>query len=392
MPRRLLLAGLALAASASLAGCSQAAATELIVVVDTDYAIPGQLDEIDVDVQGPDGMHHLERQPMASAAALPYTLTVVPAGAALGPIRIVASGLSAGTTVVSREARVSLSANRSMMVRLDLLRACDASTMPCAGRSDQTCGEGGACTSVDVVPQPWTGTAGRLSDAGASADGGAGDAGAVDAFVAGDASASDAGSLDAFVGADTGAPDSGAGDAGAGDAGADAGPRCATDADCPAPITGAFGPCGGFSGACGTTGTHSRTIRSFSCMAGTCVGSDATDTQSCVGPPTDGDTCAPRSCTAWTGTCSYVGTCQPLTMQTRDCTEYTCGSGLCVGATRSETQRCPTAPAGTACTNPLVHCGVWQCNAAGTCAQFSGACTGGTICCNPPMCSLPMFC
>lgn len=72
-----MLRGLALLASLSVAGCSQPA-TQLIVVVDTDYMVPSELDEISVAVTGPRGMRLAETEPLDGSESLPLTLAVVP--------------------------------------------------------------------------------------------------------------------------------------------------------------------------------------------------------------------------------------------------------------------------------------------------------------------------
>lgn len=497
MRRAWLLAAALVSTAGFVPGCGQTAPTQLIVVVDTDYAIPGGIDEVDIDVMGPDGMHHLERQPMVSVADLPYTLTVVPRGSALGPIRIEATGLHAGTTVVSRVGRVSLVAQQTLMVRLDLLHACDMGSITCSG-TEQTCGDGGRCVSIDVPTQPWTGTAPRIGeDTGVSLDAGVHDAGSpsdanlpdtnVDAYVPDTGVPVDAAGPDCHTlgcsddgngctdevcgtdgrcthpnnsnGCDDGSFCNGtdlcgggscsvhSGDPCGGAACDETGRRCgscATDADCPAPITGGFGPCGGFADACATSGTYSRTIQTFHCTTGSCVATSTTDTQGCTRPSTDGNncgasscgaysrcsaatsdvcstagmqsrtctdyacsggtcnsvgrsdlascslpsqdgvTCMATTCGAWTGACDYTGDCHATgQMQSRSCTDYACGSGSCVaGALRTEMQPCPVAPNATVCTDNTIQCGVWHCDTAGVCRPFSGQCSGTQVCCD----------
>jgi hypothetical protein len=497
MLRARLLAAASCLVVAVVPGCGQTATTQLIVVVDTDYAIPGGIDEIDVDVQGPDGMHHLEREPMASSAALPYTLTVVPRGSALGPIRIEATGLHAGTAVVSRVGRVTLVAQQTRMVRLDLLRACDAATTTCTG-TDQTCGEDGRCGPIDLVPQAWTGTAPRIGeDTGVSLDAGTStdasrpdaslDANLPDTGVPDDAAASDCHTLgcpddgnpctDEACGTDgrcthpnnsngcddgmfcngtdlcgAGSCSVHSGDPCGGATCDEAGRRCGScgsDTDCPAPVMGTFGACGGFADGCATAGTHSRTIQTFHCTTGSCVATMTTDTQACTRASTDGNTCNTSSCTAY-GRCSAAtsdacstagmqsrtctdytcsaGACMPLgrsemasctlastdgdscgtssctawsactygphacstaVMQSRTCTDYACSAGACATSMRTETMACPPQAPGTDCTNTLTQCGSYQCNASGICAAAGGQCTGPQpYCCH----DAPSYC
>lgn len=479
------LASVSIGVSMGLPGCSQPPATQLIVVVDTDYAIPGGIDEIDIDVVAVDGTHHLERQPMASASALPYTLAVVPSTSSLGPIRIEARGLRGGSVVVSRMGRVMLAARQTLMVRLDLLRVCDAMSVMCPG-ADQTCGDDGSCRAIDLTPTPWTGMAARIADSGVSPDaGGNVDAAISDAGVPHDASAPD-GAGDCHM---IGCPDDGnpCTDEVCGTSGMCTHPNnsiacddglfcngsdlcgsgscrihsgdpcggascnevarhcgsCSVDADCPGSITGGFGACGGFANTCAVDGTQSRTIQTFHCTTGSCVPTPTTDTQACRRASTDGTSCgstmcgafgtctntmnvcstagmqsrtcndmicsggacgtSPRTdtatctrpsqdgvmcmatvCGAWTGACSYVGDCHPTTMQSRSCTDYSCGAGSCVASPpRTEMQRCPMAAAGTNCLDPATNCGVRQCSVTGVCTQIGAACAGTQVCCPP---------
>ena len=65
---------------------------------------------------------------------------------------------------------------------------------------------------------------------------------------------------------------------------------CTTTADCPGPMEGSFGACTGAT-ACATSGTRSRTMRTFECMVGACVPVDTTESQACT-RVTDGDACS----------------------------------------------------------------------------------------------------
>lgn len=508
--RAVLSSGISLALA--IAGCDSTPQTQLIVVIDTDYTIPTELDAIDLSVRGPDGMSHVEHQPMVTASALPYTIAVLPTGAALGPVELTASGLHAGTTVTTRTARVTLIAQQTVVVTLYLLKACDASHVTCMGET--TCGDDGRCHSIDVTTPIWTGTAPRIgTDAGAPFDSGVHDAGAMrqdanlpdtnsDANLP-DANLPDAYSNDASTdchsfpcvsdgnpctddvcgpggtctypnnsnGCDDGMFCDGTDLCGAGSCSVHSGDpcggaacneserrcgSCAMDSDCPAPIVGGFDACAGFSDACTLNGQHSRSIQTFHCTDSACVATPSMDTQACTRASTDGigcgaSTCAgfgacggfasecatggtySRSCTdfvcgggtcngnartdtqacsratdgmscgttttcgSYTGSCLYdvLGSCTTTDMQSRACTDYTCGSGACNGHPRTEMAPCPVAPVGTNCTDTTTQCGVWQCNAGGYCAPVSGQCTGIQICCMsdaPARCTAQHIC
>ena len=158
----------ALALALAGPGCSHPGVTQLIVVADTDLAIPGDVDRIAIDVTGPSGMHASEMQTLRGTETLPFTLTVVPTSDVLGPVTIVASAAHAGTDVVSRRAVVTLVAGETRVVLMHLVRSCVGTTCP----SGQTCTERG-CASVESPLYPWSGMPPRLgSDAGAAWDGG----------------------------------------------------------------------------------------------------------------------------------------------------------------------------------------------------------------------------
>ncbi|MDH5491923.1 MAG: hypothetical protein OEY14_08210 [Myxococcales bacterium] len=138
------------------AGCtSTEPLTEVLLVADTDLQIPSELDTIRFEVQGPDGTTRTASASLGGGAARPATLGLVHRGGPLGPMRATVEGLQGGSVRVRREARFSLIAGETKMLRLDLLRSC----------LGQSCGAGetcelGACRPVDVEPaelEPWAG-------------------------------------------------------------------------------------------------------------------------------------------------------------------------------------------------------------------------------------------
>jgi hypothetical protein len=156
---------LALLAIVLLGGCSQPL-TELVVVVDTDHPVPGELDTVVLSVDGPDMPEEPVRVSLTSIA-LPVTLGLVHRGGALGPVTVTASGELGGTERVRRTARTSFVSGESRVLRIDLVRACDGAA--CTGET--TC-EVGACIGIDVDPATlplYDGTIGR-SDVGPPQD------------------------------------------------------------------------------------------------------------------------------------------------------------------------------------------------------------------------------
>jgi hypothetical protein len=51
--------------------------------------------------------------------------------------------------------------------------------------------------------------------------------------------------------------------------------------NCPAPVYGAWGACSAT--ACGSYGSRSRSVTSYSCSDGSCIGSTSTETDFCAG-------------------------------------------------------------------------------------------------------------
>jgi len=183
--------------------CSQSPVTEIVVVVDSDIAVPAELDEVTILVDGAVGGTRTASRDLSASrgAGLPVTLGLVHPSGPLGPITARAVGSvhrgGVASIVVERTARTSFVDGRTVVLRLDLLGACSGVT--CADASS-SCGADG-CAPIDIAPgslSAWTGTPSRL-DAGAPA---------LDAGPRGDASGLDAGGFDA------GRLDSGARDAG----------------------------------------------------------------------------------------------------------------------------------------------------------------------------------
>lgn len=400
----------------ALAACGSPP-TQLVVVVDTDLELGREVDRISVSVTGPSGVAETEEAPLepGDTSSLPLTLGVSPSGDSLGPIEVVATAWLGGARVLGREHRVTLVRGESRVLELHLTRACAARS---ACPEGQTCGAQG-CTAVDVAPGDlprWMGEAPRiardagvpLDDTSPGADAGTGDAGSGECERAADCDDGEVCTTDACTDgvcvnepADGTACDDGlfcngldsctggtcAEHAGTPCVGAtvcdEAGDRCtgcSGDADCPDPSAGAWGTCA-YEDECAESGTQSRVTRSFSCEAGACVPSDATETQACT-RTTEGDSCAASTCASW-GTCGgFSGTCGESGTQSRSCSVGECRSGTCTARAYSETQACTRDTDGTAC--GVASCGAWS-----ACSFESGTCdeTGTqTRTCRPSVC------
>jgi hypothetical protein len=141
---------------------------------------------------------------------------------------------------------------------------------------------------------------------------------------------------------------------------------CSGNGDCPAPIYGPFGACGGFAGACGESGMRSRDLTTYVCSAGMCVGSTSTDTEACA-RDTDGTSCNTTTFGGWSG-CNYGNSCDESASESRSTTVYTCVAGSCMGASGSETRACTRDTDGTSC-NTTAY-GAWSgCGYSSTCDE-----------------------
>ena len=143
-------------------GC-KSAATSIVVSVDTNFDIPAELDEIQIEVIGPAGVPNRVSVAMADGdSVLPATLTLVQHGTEVGPVLVSATGLLEGDSVVSRAARTEFLPGKSLLLRLFLLRQCEG--VECG--SGETC-EFDGCIAAEVDPRalpefsgpplPWNG-------------------------------------------------------------------------------------------------------------------------------------------------------------------------------------------------------------------------------------------
>ena len=167
---------IAIAAAVAAVGC-HSPLTEAVITTDTDLAIPGDVDTIrwTVDATEIGGHVHSVELPVGEQTRLPVVLPLVHDGGPLGPIVVVAQGLSGGAPVVSRTARFYFVPSRSIVLRIDLARDC----IGVACEPGQTCVDG-ACADPEAP-----GDAGTVpGDAAIPDDGGSPrDAGNVDAHA-----------------------------------------------------------------------------------------------------------------------------------------------------------------------------------------------------------------
>ena len=152
---------------ACLAAACSGDLTELLVVVDSDLAVPSELDAVQVTVSGVVESMSASGA-ITNAEPLPRTVGVVHRGGGLGPVEVTVIGSRGGTEVIRARAVTWFVRGRTLVLPIFLSQECTGVTCP-AGR---TC-SGGACVSASVDPATlavWNGTVPRL-DGGEPMDG-----------------------------------------------------------------------------------------------------------------------------------------------------------------------------------------------------------------------------
>jgi hypothetical protein len=300
MARFVCVLGLALA----WIGCG-ADRTELVVVVDSDLAVPAAIDAVRLVVISPSGVERSEVVALEDSSSLPLILYLEPAGSRLEPVDVTATGLRSGSDVVERRLRTGFVRGQSRVVHLVLRRSCVG--VSCG--TDETCTERG-CDGVDVpgteLPR-WSGRPPPIPS---------GDAGR-------DAAMPDAETTDAPM-PDGGSGDGGPDDGGPPDASCEAGwddcDRMVSNG-CETPLTTPT-DCG----SCGNDCTLDH-VTTPTCAAGTCaIGTCEPGWDDCNGSPGDGCEESVRTITSC-GSCSMR--CGPLANATATCASGTCEVASC---------------------------------------------------------------
>lgn len=143
-----------------VASCGNDDLTQLMVTIDTDFQVPGELEEVLISIRGPSGEDPSAESPL-SAEELPLTLAVVHRGGPLGPVSVTVDGLGAvgddgrRPIVIQRRATAWFVEGDVRELRLDLLRECRG--VACA--PDETCAEGGCRPRMveENELRPWDG-------------------------------------------------------------------------------------------------------------------------------------------------------------------------------------------------------------------------------------------
>ena len=139
--------------------CSEDSSTQIVVLMDTDYAVPAEVDRLRARVfkmaEAAQGDAEVEtwahifplsdgESPVATANGLPATFSVLPDGIDLErEVVIELEALAAGTgeVLISRRLRTKFIAGQARLVRMLLFRAC----------ADQTCAAGQSCGCADAA-------------------------------------------------------------------------------------------------------------------------------------------------------------------------------------------------------------------------------------------------
>jgi hypothetical protein len=154
-------------ASLALLGCTRSR-TQVLVEVHSDLLAPEQIDRIEISARSPENRVQSAFAVLGPGELpLPRVLTMDHTSGALGPYALTVRGEQNDTLVVAREASFTFQPGRTLVMRVDLVRACIGVT--CA--AGQTCAVGG-CRSVEVAPgelSPWNGVPPPVDAAGVDA-------------------------------------------------------------------------------------------------------------------------------------------------------------------------------------------------------------------------------
>lgn len=105
---------------------------------------------------------------------------------------------------------------------------------------------------------------------------------------------------------------------------------CADDSGCPPDSDPAWSACAYTGGTCDNTGSRMRTVTTFTCTGGMCVTGSRGETDSAgCNRVTDGTSCGTGSCSA-SGPCAgFSGACGESGTRPTTCTDLVCGGGTC---------------------------------------------------------------
>lgn len=148
---------------ALVAGCTLDP-TQVMVVVDGEFATPTEVDELLLAITSPDGNRVSSTADMTvPGGGFPRVVGVLQGDGPEGAYTVEVLARKGGVNVVRRIARFHFTRGEVTMLRIDLLRDCVDRI--CIDDS-RTCGEGGLCERIDVPTDPWRGEPATQFDAG----------------------------------------------------------------------------------------------------------------------------------------------------------------------------------------------------------------------------------
>ncbi len=144
----------------STASCREVPATQLLVLIDSDLLVPGELNNIHVQMYDPssqnvydDRSFRLSANPRPASYALPISFGLVPVdGDASRRVRVIVTADTVGTNRhIERSALVGFVPDRKLLLTMFLERACLGVSETCA--PNETCIEG-TCRNDQLVSLP----------------------------------------------------------------------------------------------------------------------------------------------------------------------------------------------------------------------------------------------
>ncbi len=145
---------------------------------------------------------------------------------------------------------------------------------------------------------------------------------------------------------------------------------CIDESDCPAPIMPAFGACES-ADVCSLSGTQTRMVTTFACVANECVGTTTPEEQACK-RDTDGETCGLTMATGWSVCGDFSDTCDEVGTQSQMVTARECVSGACEVVMRTNVRDCMRDTDGTTCADLEIAMGDCEAMIGSTVCSQSG--------------------
>ncbi|MGO9833053.1 MAG: hypothetical protein ACLP1X_02425 [Polyangiaceae bacterium] len=147
-----------------LSACSQTPQTgpgQLVVAIDTDMALPDQIDEIELTVIA-NGTTELDLPmsvgPGLDAQQIPATLTIVAGSDPTEPVTVRVIGWKDGVPRTLRQLITTIPTDRVAILRMPVQWLCDGTAQPTSGSGDggsdyqSACGAGATCEAGECVP------------------------------------------------------------------------------------------------------------------------------------------------------------------------------------------------------------------------------------------------